>query len=174
MSSDPDQPQPGNVSIMAGSPSPDSAGGAQGGALSGGHSIGRGDLSLSKGKDWAIGKKPPRAVPIRRTIHVVVRQDQIVILPENVAPTSRAAGSTVIPIKGDTVEAIDEFVTQVRKLVDGWGIAGDGLYWRPVLVLTVGPEGQRRAADLSRLLKNSGLELRPNDTAQNVKQGQAK
>jgi len=126
-----------------------------------------------RGNDWAIGRKSPRAVPIRRTIHVVVRRDQIAILPENTAQTDSAADGIVVPMKGDTVESLDEFVDQVRKHVDGWGIAGDNLYWRPVLLLSVGPEGQRRADDLTRLLKNSGLEFRANETAQNTKQGEA-
>jgi hypothetical protein len=175
MSNDPDQqPQPGNISVMAGSPPPDAVSGAPGGPAHGRQPAGRGELAQSKGKDWALGKKPPRAVPIRRTIHVVVRADQMAILPENANPTISTAGGTAIPMQGDTVEAVEPFVTHVRKCVDGWGIAGDGLYWRPVLVLVVAPDGKRRADDLARLLKNSGLELQSSDTAQSNKQGQPK
>jgi hypothetical protein len=175
MSNDPDaQPQPGNISVMRGSPPPDAASGGTAEGPSGAHAPGRGSLAQSKGKDWALGKKPPRAVPIRRTIHVVVRHDQIAILPDNASPTSNAASGTVIPMPGDTVEAVEQFVTHVHKCVDGWGIAGDGLYWRPVLVLTVAPDGQRRAEDLARLLKNSGLEIRSGVTAQSSQKGQTK
>jgi hypothetical protein len=123
-----------------------------------------------RGKDWALRQKPQRAVPIRRTIRVVVRQDQLAILPDQ-APGAGAPGGKVVPLRGDTVQSVDEFVKQVQDQIDGWGIAGNGLYWRPVIVLTVGPDGQRRAADLSRLLKNSGLELRTDETANNAPQG---
>jgi hypothetical protein len=175
MSSDPDaQPQLGNISVMTGTPPPDAARGGTTEGASAAHAPGRGSLAQSKGKDWALGKKPPRAVPIRRTIHVVVRHDQIAILSDNASPTINVAGGTAIPMRGDTVEAVEEFVTHVHKCVDGWGIAGDGLYWRPVLVLTVAPDGQRRADDLARLLKNSGLEIRSGDTAQSNRQGQTK
>ena len=68
-------------------------------------------------------------------------------------------------------ETLREFVAEVRHLIDDWGIAGENLYWRPVLVLTVGPDGQKRAADLARLLKNSGLETSAGDVANKTTQG---
>jgi hypothetical protein len=122
------------------------------------------------GKDWALKQKPPRSIPVRRTIHVSVGKDQIAILPDSGPAT--AAGK-VIRMHGDTVESVDEFVKQVRDHIDGWGIAGNNLYWRPVVVLSVGPGGQQRANDLSRLLKNSGLEIRADETAKNLPQGSA-
>jgi hypothetical protein len=116
------------------------------------------DLAVTRGKDWALRNKPGRAVPVRRTIHVVVHDDQLVIVPDDAPINERPAGKTV-PIQGDTVQALDAFVTEIRETIDDWGIAGENLYWRPVLVLSITPDGQKRAADLSRLLKNSGLEL---------------
>ena len=83
------------------------------------------------------------------------------------------ASGKVIPLRGDTVESVDEFVKQVRDHIDGWGIAGTNLYWRPVVVLNVAPDGQQRASDLTRLLKNSGLEIRADETAKNSPQGSA-
>ena len=87
--------------------------------------------------------------------------------------TPGAAAGKVVPMHGDTVQSLDEFVKQVRDQIDGWGIAGNGLYWRPVIILNVGPDGQRRANDLARLLKNSGLELRTDETASNAPQGKS-
>ena len=76
-------------------------------------------------------------------------------------------------MRGDTVESVDTCVKEVRDHIDGWGIAGNNLYWRPVVVLSVGPDGQQRASDLARLLKNSGLELRSDETAKHLPQGGA-
>jgi hypothetical protein len=126
------------------------------------------DLVENRGKDWALRQKPARAVPVRRTIHVSVANDQLAIGPDSGSAT--AAGKA-IPFRGDTVESIDEFVKQVRQHIDGWGIAGDGLYWRPVIQLSVKSDGQRRANDLTRLLRNSGLEVRTEETARNAAQG---
>jgi hypothetical protein len=38
-------------------------------------------------------------------------------------------------------------------------------------VLYVAPDGQRRASDMTRLLKNSGLDVRVDETAKNSPQG---
>lgn len=122
-----------------------------------------------RGKDWALKQKPAQSVPVRRTIRVAVKNDQLAILPDS--GTADAAAGTVIKMPGDTVEAIDELVKQVRDHIDGWGIAGNGLYWRPVVMLNVGPDGQRRADDLTRLLRNSGLDVRSEETARNLPQG---
>jgi hypothetical protein len=119
-----------------------------------------------RGKDWALRDKPGRAVPVRRTIRVGVGKDLL-----NVLSDSGPANTKAIPLNGDTIESLDELVKQVHRQIDGWGIAGNGLYWRPVIVLDVGPDGQRRADDLERLLKNSGLEIRNGETARNPVQG---
>jgi hypothetical protein len=125
-----------------------------------------------RGKDWAVRQKPQRAVAVRRTIRVVVRQNQLAILPDGSANPATVAAGRVVPLSGDTVESVDQFVKQVHAQIDGWGIAGNGLYWRPVIILAVGPDGQKRADDLARLLKNSGLEIRANETASKAPQGQ--
>jgi hypothetical protein len=127
----------------------------------------RGKSAENRGKDWALKQKPGESVPVRRTIRVQVENGQLTIL----ADSGTADAGTVVKMQGDTVETIDEFVKGVREHIDGWGIAGTGLYWRPVVMLNVAPDGQRRAEDLARLLKNSGLDLRTDETARNLPQG---
>lgn len=158
-----------NMSVMMGSPPPNGSQNSEPGSDSA-RDYNSSIPADTRGKDWALRQKPQRAVPIRRTIRVVVRNDQLAILPD--AATGPNNGK-VIPFHGDTVQSLDEFVKQVRDQIDGWGIAGNGLYWRPVIDLSVGAEGQRRANDLARLLKNSGLELRTDETASNVPQGKS-
>jgi hypothetical protein len=121
----------------------------------------------NRGKNWALKQKPGDSVPVRRTIRVQVKNDQLMIQ----ANSGPADAGTVVKLPGDTVEKIDEFVKRVREHIDEWGIAGTGLYWRPVVMLNVAPDGQRRAEDLARLLKNSGLDLRTDETARNSPQG---
>jgi hypothetical protein len=163
---------PQSVSIMTGTPTQESLGRADrnAGSMSDRE---RANLAETRGKDWALRQKPPRAVAVRRTIHVIVREDQLAIVPDDEPLRTAAQSGTVIPLHGDTVEAMDAFVGHVREQVDSWGMAGNGLYWRPVIVLQVGPEGRRRADDLERLLKNSGLELRSDDTAKTTTPGGA-
>jgi hypothetical protein len=113
-----------------------------------------------RGQDWALDRKKPSAVPIRRTIQAVIRGDQLTILCDDARVEQAAPAGKRVAIQGDTVESLDPIVVAVRQHIDGWGFAGDGMYWRPVLILTVGPDGEQRARDLNRLLKNSGIELR--------------
>jgi hypothetical protein len=96
---------------------------------------------------------------------VVVRKDHVVIVSDNARPNMTAPAGKSVPFQRDTVESIDEFVAAVHAQIDGWGMAGDGLYWRPVLQFHVAPDGAARAQDLARLLRNSGLEIPPPATA---------
>jgi hypothetical protein len=158
-----------SASVMAGTPSPSESSGPS--AASDPRSEKEKAMAAANhSKDWALKQKPPRAIPVRRTIRVAVAKDQVAILPDSGPATS---GGKAIPLRGDTVESVDEFVKQVRDHIDGWGIAGTNLYWRPVVVLNVAPGGQQRANDLTRLLKNSGLEIRADETAKNLPQGSA-
>jgi hypothetical protein len=118
------------------------------------------DLSESRGENWALEVKGAASVPVRRSIRVIVRNDRFAILPEGT--TQPTEGGQAIALKETTSQHVDEIVTAVQQEVRGWGIAGRGLYWRPVLVMQVGPGGETRAVELTRLLRNSGIELRPN------------
>ena len=42
-------------------------------------------------------------------------------------------------------------------VLKAWGIAGRGMYWRPVLLIEVTPDAEFRYAELKALLDNSGL-----------------
>jgi hypothetical protein len=67
---------------------------------------------------------------------------------------------TRIPVGVHTVDSIDLLVQAVHARVNGWGIAGDRMYWRPELVLSETPDGRGRREDLERLLADSGLDTR--------------
>jgi hypothetical protein len=164
----PDANRQQNVSMTVGSPPRDAAPNFHEDA---GRGKNQASLAEARGKDWALRQKTQRATPVRRTIRVVVRDNQLTILPDDAPHALGTPAGTAVSLQGDTVQSLDEFVKQVRDQIDGWGMAGNGLYWRPVILLTVGPNGQRRADDLQRLLRNSGLELRTDETANHAPQG---
>lgn len=120
----------------------------------------------SRGKDWAIRSRKPGSVPIRRTIHVEVRGDQLAILPEHGANDEAGVGRK-IPLAGPTYVAGEDISDALEKHIKAWGMAGEGLYWRPVIEVSVSADGQGRAKDLSRMLKNSGIEMKAAAVAQN-------
>jgi hypothetical protein len=50
--------------------------------------------------------------------------------------------------------------------MDRWGIAGRGMYWKPVLKVQVIPGGENRFKDLQTLLEDSGLDVQSADILQ--------
>lgn len=118
------------------------------------------NIARSRGPNWALGGKGQSAVPVRRSIQVVVREDRVAFLPERGASVDASAGGREVPLPGPIAAHVDDIVTAIQEHVRDWGMAGHGLYWRPVLVLHVGPGGERRADELAQLLKDSGIELR--------------
>lgn len=123
------------------------------------------DVTASKGANLDPPRGQSGSVPIRRSIHLVVRADHVAILPERSTASGPAFGGKEIQIPGATEASLDEIVKALRSHVEEWGIAGRGLFWRPVLVLDVGPDGWRRAEELERLFKRRGIELRWATTA---------
>jgi hypothetical protein len=128
------------------------------------------DLAKSRGQDWALRKRSARAVPVRRSIRVFVASDRLIVGSDEILRAGRTSERSIF-FKRDTVESVDELVTAVHEQIEGWGMAGEGLYWRPVLTLHVDSTGERRADDLARLLKNSGLELQSAATASRQPRG---
>jgi hypothetical protein len=121
--------------------------------------------------EWTPPRTNTRAVAVRRMVRVIVRDDHFALLSDESRSARSATGGRTIPLEGDTVESMDQFVSAVKDHVAEWGIAGNGLYWRPVLELQVGPDGQRRAEDLMRLLKDSDIEVQLPTTANRIPQG---
>ncbi|MEM8866368.1 MAG: hypothetical protein AAGF31_12555, partial [Planctomycetota bacterium] len=124
--------------------------------------------SSGRGTDWAVEKSSSRDIAIRRPVQVVVRRDRLIVLRSSgAAPPSSTSNYTgaAVMLNGPTGASLDEFVARVKERVRSWGIAGQGLYWRPVLKLNVAPDGVDRAQDLSRLLRRSGIDVTFEQTA---------
>lgn len=93
-------------------------------------------------------------MPITRPIRINLYADRLVIVPEQGTSEPK-----VIPLGARTVDAIDGTVSALWDQMDSWGIAGRGMYWRPVLNVYVAPDADSRYADLANLLDGSGLEV---------------
>jgi hypothetical protein len=125
----------------------------------------------ARGKNWALLDANSQSTPIRRTIQVVVRGDRVAVLPEGAASAAGPPGGREIPLTGNSRDAYEPFVAAIETQIKDWGMAGRGLYWRPVLEVNVGPDGEQRAAEIARLLKNSGIELRTASAVATQNQG---
>ena len=115
----------------------------------GGRAAGHGGL------DWALPHVTPDAIAISRPIDGNCELQRIVIMPE--------AGSRDRPVEihfdGPTANAIPPFAGAIRQQIGSWGIAGSGVYWKPVLRLSVAPNAERRFIELQSQLRDSGIEV---------------
>jgi hypothetical protein len=125
----------------------------------------------ARGKNWALVDAGSQAIPIRRTIQIVVRGDRVAILPEGASANDPSIRGREIPLAGTNRDAYEPFVMAIETEIKDWGMAGRGLYWRPVLDITIGPDGQKHATDIAKILKNSGIEMRANTAVANQPQG---
>lgn len=113
-------------------------------------------LAVRRGRDWGLPRQAARATPVTRPIKLRVEAERLVVRGEN--PAGR--DQRVIPMGENTLDAVDELAAVVAERVETWGMAGRGMYWRPLLVVEVAPGGEARFAELQALLADSGLDIR--------------
>jgi hypothetical protein len=75
------------------------------------------------------------------------------MLPED----PRFGKSSRVAIDGPMRDEIDKLIPAIWKRMDGWGIAGAGMYWKPILSVQVRPGAESRFREFVALMKNSGL-----------------
>jgi len=115
-------------------------------------------LAEIRGRDWALPGAADGSIPLTRPIRIDCHPDRLLVVPEE-----GSARSKEIPLGPRTEDAVDDFVAAVWELIDSWGIAGKGMYWRPVLNVRVAPGGETRYAELKTLLEDSGLNVKTAD-----------
>ncbi len=87
-------------------------------------------------------------IPIRRTIELAVDADQIVF----------PSGET-IEFVGPTRTHAPQVAAALKRHAGSWGIAGQGFYWKPSLILNTAANGQARANELAQLLRGAGIKV---------------
>lgn len=61
--------------------------------------------------------------------------------------------------RGSLPAVIDPFVQAIQSRMNGWGIAGQGIFWRPVLEVQVQNDSDGKYRQLLQLLDQSGIEV---------------
>jgi len=102
--------------------------------------------------DWALRGAGQGAVGVVRPIHIECYADRLVILPEH-----HTTDKKIIPFDSQTMSAVEPLIAAVWERIESWGIAGRGMYWRPLLRFSVAPDAETRFQELSTLLEGSGL-----------------
>ncbi len=113
---------------------------------------GKEDLAKKRGQDWGLRNQAKGSVPVTRPIAVECYPDRLVVVSERGPVRNKT-----IPLGPRTEMAADALISAVWDVMDDWGIAGRGMYWKPVLKFRVAPGGENRFTELQQLLENSGL-----------------
>ena len=109
-------------------------------------------IAQERGKDWCLPKEAAYRVPLSRPVSIDCYPDRFVFRAKR-----GGIGETAIPLNGQTRDSINEFVSAVWDRVEAWGMAGQGMYWKPVVMVRVQPGGEARFADLQALFHESGF-----------------
>ncbi len=148
------RPQLGSGGGNSGGGSSQNAGGS--GSTTAGESSGSAPQfhmpAQKRGKNWALPNRGRDAVPVSRPVRAICRADQVIVLLD-----PQQQKTKIVPMPGATADSLDALVSALWRHMDTWGIAGAGMYWRPILVLQPAPGGEQRAEDLRRLLDGSGI-----------------
>jgi hypothetical protein len=123
-----------------------------------------GSLAGARGSNWASLATAERPVPLTRPIRVECAATEFRVFDDDGRRVE-----TRIPIGTRTADSIDPLVQTIHGRVARWGLAGDRMYWRPMLVLSESADGRSRREDVERLLADSGLDTRRADVDTEVR-----
>ncbi len=149
----------------AGSPGGDPSAAEQGNPSMSFSNASNESIADARGSNWAIERAAQKSVAIRRTIPVVVRHNQIALLTAESFSRGSETDGQVISLDQPIENISDEFIAALGEQIEEWGLAGQGMYWRPVLKLHFGPDAILTANRVVELLKDSGVEVQAAETA---------
>ncbi len=112
-------------------------------------------IAATHGVNWALPNASQGAIGITRPVLVTCTSDRLLIHSE----VDNAAVDHTVMIESTMNDAVQSFVATLWKRIEDWGIAGAGVYWKPVLKVRVPPEGEDRFVEFVQLLDASGVEV---------------
>ncbi len=96
-------------------------------------------VASKRGEDWALREAGRGSVGVTRPMRVECYADRLVVVSDR-----GPGGDKVVPLGPRTASSIDLFISAVWEQMGAWGMAGRGMYWRPVLQVRVAPGAERR------------------------------
>lgn len=141
-------------STGGGSDGPRGAAGGFGGVSgAGGQAGGSGSLANARGRDWGLPSRVSGGTGITRPLAMTCYADRIVLHSDRGARKR----SEEFPIETNVRGEVDKVVSAIWRRIDEWGIAGTGMYWKPVLNVRVAVDGEQVFVELQTLLDRSGI-----------------
>ncbi|GAB6165303.1 hypothetical protein JCM19992_13030 [Thermostilla marina] len=109
-------------------------------------------LARTRGENWGLPDHTADGIPVTRPVRVDCYPDKLVIVPD-----TPGAAPVEIEVRGSLEPSMDRLASALWNIMDGWGIAGYGMYWKPVLAVRIAPGAESRYEELKILLEDSGL-----------------
>lgn len=114
-------------------------------------------VASRRGRGWAWSQGPRTQTPVGRSIRVQCLADRWIVLPDSGTANDPAAITITFDISPQ--QRAEKLAKVVAERVDSWGLALTGGYWKPTLLVDVGPDAEWRFNQLQQLLESSGLEV---------------
>lgn len=111
-------------------------------------------LAVRRGEDWGLREAGRGSVGITRPMRIECHANRLIVISDRGPGNNR-----MVPLGPRTVSSIDLLITAVWEQMGTWGMAGRGMYWKPVLQIRVAPDAERRFVELAALLEGSGLTI---------------
>jgi hypothetical protein len=106
----------------------------------------------SKGENWALKGATPFSAAVSRSVKIRCEEDKFTLVQQ-----PGLIGVRVVPITESVYSAAEKLVQVIQEFEESWGIAGEKMYWKPILKVQVVPGGERRFQELKALLRESGM-----------------
>lgn len=114
----------------------------------------RKSLAETRGKNWGLPDATANAGPITRPIRVDCWPDRLIVYADD------GRIEQIVQFAARPEDSMDQLISAVWEHIKRWGIAGQRMYWKPILTVYVASGADHRFEELQTLLENSGLEVR--------------
>ena len=113
-----------------------------------------GSIAAQQGINWALPDSDNGGIGITRPLQAYCGLHALSLMPE---PGSTSTRRQSVTIQSDLRETVHRFVESIWQRIDTWGIAGPGVYWKPILQVQVEVGAEPQFEQLQLLLSGSGI-----------------
>jgi hypothetical protein len=111
-------------------------------------------LASSQGTNWGLPGYSSGAFGISRPILLHCTAEQLILLEQPGTKEEKR-----FALDSSTRSAVQELVPALWNCMESWGMAGQGMYWKPLLKVSVAPGGEPHFQQIKQLLHESGINV---------------
>lgn len=108
------------------------------------------NVADQEGQNWALENYRPNLTSLTRPLLMECHADRFVL------SGTPGFDQVVIPISAP-IPTVKRLAKEIGGKIKGWGDAGRGAYWKPILRVRVSPDARDQFALLQEMLRGSGL-----------------